>query len=161
MEEELAELVDRRRTISLRAERSDEIGWTEVDIGHGGFSYEKAPNGHDFISFNLRHSPLFRPIVLRDIFLKFVTVELVEEILGDIRPEDFLLNGNARSLSRNPGLVYKALAVQIRIIQGTQSTPKENEKNDRPLRKSTKSSIAHFVANTPLASTMGTTHWKR
>lgn len=160
MEEELAELVDRRRTISLRAERSDEIGWTEVDIGHGGFSYEKTPNGHDFISFNLRHSPLFRPILLRDIFLKFVTVDLVEEILGDMRPEDFLLNGNARSLSRNPGLVYKALAVQIRI-HGTQSTPKENEKNDRPLRKSTKSSIAHFVANTPLASTMGTTHWKR
>ena len=89
MEEELAVLVNRRRTTSLRAERSDEIGWTEVDIGHGGFSYEKAPNGHDFILFNLRHSPLFRPILLRDIFLMFVTVDLIEEILGDMRPEDF------------------------------------------------------------------------
>ena len=115
MEEELAELVDRPRTTSLRAERSDEIGRTEVDIGHGGFSHGKAPNGHDFILFNLRHSPLFRPILLRDIFLKFVTVDLVEEILGDMRPDDFLLNGNARSLSRNPELVSKALAVQIRV----------------------------------------------
>ena len=53
-----------------------------------------------------------------------------------------------KSLKVNTRRVYQALATEIRI-QGINNAPKENMKNDRPLRVAIQEAIDHFTDKFP------------
>ena len=94
-----------------------------------------------------------RRISLGEIFLRYVTVDLVEDILEDMHPETFLMDGGARIMPKSD-LVYKMMATQIRIL-GEQQTPKENVRNVRPLHPATQVSLGYFMNKYPLSKYYG------
>lgn len=108
------------------------------------YGFNELPPVDAFLTFNLR-SPCSRV----DIFTRFLTAELLEDIWGrENDPQKWLYRTKPKNKTINKGqfsikLIYKFLAICIRI-QGLQNDPKESQHVQRPLRDAIVESIDFF-----------------
>ena len=119
-------------------------GWREVDEKKECFVMDALPPALAFPEIGLS-----RFAGLADIFLHFVDGDVVSKLINSFTLEDLTLGfrdkkkGTIRKMKVTPKLIYKILAIHIRII-GLQEKPNEATHNDKPLRKALLKCMVHF-----------------
>jgi hypothetical protein len=150
LHEEVEEVGRSRKTAKTTADNLQIKGFQDIDPKTTTFAWN-TPNITDpNISFKLGHRPS-----LLDIFLRFVPKELLDQIIKNFTTGDLLLRQSSGwVLVPTLRMVYIALAFSIRII-GLQNQPKENQRNQRPLRQSILEAKNHFCDQFPMYDPIG------
>jgi hypothetical protein len=137
--EKVIDLGESRKKRRESLDKISKLGYFPLDLKFDRLDWTPPHIDYAFLTFKrLGNTSLL------SIFLKIVTVQLMTKIIENINPDDFIMRFSPFWIIQ-PTIVdfYKILAISIRI-QGLNKIPRENRKNNRPIRESIIEAVSHF-----------------